>query len=341
MQGAHQICLEDDSAPYIAPGGCGPGGAVGEWTEGQSTGWFRPIVARTRTIRQPIGPFAYDCVKIIVVRTGSAVLYCRHFGERFIGAGDAVIIGPGVLVGSEPEESHTVTTLYLDTDYVIDHLYWQYVGLLHDRISAQWLAESLYDDPAQILHLGEELIDKLAPWLDELVCLSVRGAPRPRFHRMQSLWLAIADEVTPFVRMTSTHSPNARTSATKPSGPRYRKFAPVRREALAIQVMLHSELSHPWTLAELARKVHLSERQVSRLYLKAFGKTPLAHLRLLRVQEMARLLSETDISITQAAHAVGWRSRNHAAEIFRKETGITPDRYRKMNCPTRDPGIET
>lgn len=137
MQGAHQICLEDDSAPYLASGSFDPGGDGGQWAEGQNTGWFRPIVARTRTIRQPVGPFAYDCVKIIVVRTGSAVLYCRHFGERFIGAGDAVIIGPGVLVGSEPEESHTVTTLYLDTDYVIDHLYWQYVGVLHDRISAQ------------------------------------------------------------------------------------------------------------------------------------------------------------------------------------------------------------
>jgi len=35
---------------------------------------FTPIIARTRSVRQPIAPIAYDCVKLIFVRHGSAIL---------------------------------------------------------------------------------------------------------------------------------------------------------------------------------------------------------------------------------------------------------------------------
>lgn len=33
-----------------------------------------PIIGRSRTIHHPIGPVAYDCVKLIFVRDGSAIL---------------------------------------------------------------------------------------------------------------------------------------------------------------------------------------------------------------------------------------------------------------------------
>lgn len=180
MKSADRICLEG-GAPCASRGRCEPQGFGGEWAEEQNTDWFRPILARTRTVHRPIGPVAYDCVKFIVVRAGSALLYCRHFKEQIISVGDVVLIGPGVLVGSEPEGFNTVTTIYLDTDYVVDQLYWQYVGLPQDRLDAQELADSLYCEPTQILRLGEERVGLLLPWLDELVALSVDGAPRPPF----------------------------------------------------------------------------------------------------------------------------------------------------------------
>lgn len=78
---------------------------------------YDALIARTRTIHRPIGPVAYDCVRVIVVRDGSAFLF-SEFGQQPIKSGDVVLLGANVLCGSEPEGHITVTTVYLDTDYV-------------------------------------------------------------------------------------------------------------------------------------------------------------------------------------------------------------------------------
>ncbi|CEH08414.1 Protein of unknown function [Propionibacterium freudenreichii] len=78
-------------------------------------GRFSPVLARTRSIHAPISPIAYDCVKLIFVRSGSAVLL-SEFGEQPVAVGDVVALGANTLCGSEPEGWVTVTTLYLDLD---------------------------------------------------------------------------------------------------------------------------------------------------------------------------------------------------------------------------------
>lgn len=115
---------------------------------------FHPIVARTRTVHRPIEPTAYDCVKITVVRDGSAMLY-SEFGQKQVRVGDVVLLGANTLCGSAAEEHITLTTIYLDTDYAIDQVFWQYAAVLSDRLHAQQFAETIYSEPAQLVRLGE------------------------------------------------------------------------------------------------------------------------------------------------------------------------------------------
>lgn len=86
-----------------------------------------------------------------------------------------IVLGANVLCGSEPEGHITVTTIYLDTDYVLDQVRWQHVGMLQDRRDAQCFADRSYAEPAQVLRLGEDRAGMLMPWLDELTALSVNG----------------------------------------------------------------------------------------------------------------------------------------------------------------------
>src|SRR5690625_320973 len=146
---------------------------------------FAPLVARTRTVHRPIGPVAYDCVKFIIVRDGSAFLF-SEFGQQPVTPGDVVRLGANVLCGAEPEGHVTVTTIYADTDFMLDQLRWQYAAFLHDRLDAQGFAETLYTEPAQILRLGEDRAGMLMPWLDEMVRLSVDGHPVKHYLRMQA-----------------------------------------------------------------------------------------------------------------------------------------------------------
>lgn len=97
---------------------------------------------------------------------------------------------------------------------------------------------------------------------------------------------------------------------------------------------MHEEIiadpARDWGLGDLAELVYLSPKQTGRVFADAFGKTPLAFQTMLRVQEMARLLRETDSTIASAAEQVGWRSRNRATEAFQTYAGLTPHKYRQL-----------
>lgn len=288
---------------------------------------FAPVVARTRTAHAAIDPVAYDCIKVVVVRSGSAIML-SEFGEKPVNVGDVVLLGPNTLCGSEPEDWITVTILYLDTDYMVDQVFWQHASILADRLDAQGFAETKYAEPAQVLRLGEDRAGSLMPWLDELVALSVEGDFADRFYRMQSLLFAVLDVLAPFIKVTPIRTSVSPQSRTRPTQARLRCFHPSRAEAARVRDLLRDSITNRWTLDVLAERVHLSSKQLSRLFVDAYGKTPLAYLTMLRVDAMARLLRETDVSIAVAGRAVGWDSRSRATEAFRECVGVTPQRYR-------------
>ncbi|GAA1488227.1 AraC family transcriptional regulator [Brachybacterium sacelli] len=292
-------------------------------------------------MHRTIAPVAYDCVELIFVRDGSAILL-SEFGEQPVTVGDVVVLGANILCGGEPEGSITVTTLYLDRDYVIDQVFWQHAAILADRWEAQDFADELYSEPAQILHLGEHRAGMLMPWLDELVALSLAGPLPDRFYRLQALLFAVLDVVTPYVKTTAVRRSPTQRKATRSGSPSLHQFAPLRGEARQAVQLLRERPEQRWTLQELAAAVHLSPSQLGRVFVDAYGKTPMTYLSTLRAERLARLLRETDMPVEAAMREVGWHTRGHAARLFRQAAGVTPTRYRQLsrephtaagNCP--------
>lgn len=158
-----------------------------------------PVVARTESVHRRRDPIAYDCVKLIFVRAGSVILF-SEIGERPVRTGDVVLLASNTLRGAEPEDWVTVTTLYLDRDYVVDQVFWQHAAVLSDRLAAKDFIAARYAEPAQILNLGESRAGFLMPWLNELGQLSLDGPAPERFYRMQALLFAVLDVVSPFMQ---------------------------------------------------------------------------------------------------------------------------------------------
>lgn len=304
--------------------------AIAHADEMQSLGHVQPVVARTRTIHVAVTPIAYDCVKLIFVRHGSAILL-SEFGERPVKFGDVVALGANTLCGSEPEGHITVTTIYLDRDYVVDQVFWQHAAFLVDRLDARDFAEDLYSEPAQILRLGEDRAGMLMPWLDEVVALSLDGPSPDRFYKLQSLLFAVLDVITPYVKTTPVRRSPTQRRSPRSGPPSLRQFAPLRAEARQAVNLLRDAPGQPWTLSDLAETVHLSPSQLGRVFVDAYGKTPIAYLTTLRAEHLARLLRETDLPIAEAMREVGWPSRGHAARMFRQAVGVTPTRYRQLS----------
>ncbi|MDH5134319.1 MULTISPECIES: AraC family transcriptional regulator [Microbacterium] len=294
---------------------------------------YDALIARTRTIHRPIGPVAYDCVRVIVVRDGSAFLF-SEFGQQPIKSGDVVLLGANVLCGSEPEGHITVTTVYLDTDYVLDQVRWQYAGFVCDRLDAQGFADAIYSEPAQILRLGEDRAGMLMPWLDELVALSVDGDFVRHYLRIQALWFQVAYVIAPHITVSPVRISPSQRAHIRPTLPRDRRFAPLRVEARRAAALLRENPARRWTLDDLAAEVHLSPSRLSSVFVEAYGKTPLAYLTMLRAEHLAKYLRETDLTVAAAMLRVGWHSRSHATRLFRQYVGVTPGHYRQMRAQT-------
>lgn len=280
-------------------------------------------------MHRPTGPIAYDCVKVVVIRDGSAILF-SEFGQKPVKVGDVILLGANTSCVSEPEGHITVTTIYVDTDYVVDQVFWQHVGVLQDRLDAQDFAATIYTEPAQILRLGQERASSLMPWLDELVALSIENRPVENFYRIQALWFSITHVIAPYIKTSILRTSPTQRATDWPTQPRHRRFAPLRSEARKAAELLRADPERRWSVAELADEVHLSKSQVFRVFVEAYGKSPIAYLTMLRIERMAALLRTTDAPIVSIAREVGWGDPDFAARQFRRNVGITPSKYRAM-----------
>lgn len=290
---------------------------------------YQALVARTNTLDRRIGPVSFDCVKFIFVRSGSAVLD-GEFGERLIASGDVVLLNSNIVCTASPQGTITVTTVYLDIDFMLDQLLWQNIDILHNRRDALGFAEMTFTEPGQILHPSQDQNVLIAPWLDELVTLSNSGVYHSRFHRIQALWSAIIDQVSPLINVSTTFELKSQRHQRLSALTRERRFTSIRPEAQLVREALRNDITRRWTLSELAALVYLSPSQLGRIFVEGFGKSPIAYLTMLRTERMAQLLRAQDTPVANIAAQVGWDNPDFAALQFRRSLGVSPSQFRAM-----------
>lgn len=112
------------------------------------------------------------------------------------------------------------------------------------------------------------------------------------------------------------------------------KHGVVRGHVIVAINLLRARLADPWSLDSLADEVHLSRSQLVRAFDAVVGTSPMACLRQMRVERMARLLTSTDLSVAEAARSVGWKDPFHASRCFHAAYGVAPTEFRRRQ-PTR------
>jgi AraC-like DNA-binding protein len=81
----------------------------------------------------------------------------------------------------------------------------------------------------------------------------------------------------------------------------------------------------------LAQKCHLSESQLLRRFVSAYGMPPIAYRSLLRCQIAAELLVRTNIPISEISSRIGFHSTSDFYKSFIKTYGCSPSRYRSLH----------
>lgn len=87
--------------------------------------------------------------------------------------------------------------------------------------------------------------------------------------------------------------------------------------------------SEPLTLQSVAEYISLNPSYLSRLFKQVIGMTFKEYLTFVRIEEAKRLLSYTDFPIIDIAVAVGFESQSYFSQVFKKTTGIAPNKYRR------------
>jgi AraC-like DNA-binding protein len=105
---------------------------------------------------------------------------------------------------------------------------------------------------------------------------------------------------------------------------------------LKLEQALRENLSHQWTLEEMAALVGLGNTTFSEKVKNYTGFSPLNYLINIRITEAIKLLKRPNVHVTDIALDVGFYSSQHFATTFKKLTGYTPSEFRKKNIPTND-----
>ena len=91
---------------------------------------------------------------------------------------------------------------------------------------------------------------------------------------------------------------------------------------------ISQNFSEDITLAMAAEHLHVNTSYLSTLFRQVTGMTFKEHLNRVRIEEAARLLSNTDYPVMEIAIACGYKDQSYFTKVFKKMTGLTPKQYR-------------
>ena len=103
----------------------------------------------------------------------------------------------------------------------------------------------------------------------------------------------------------------------------------VCRKIFKARDILNENFKNPPTLHELAANVGTNECTLKKVFKQMFSMTVFDYLNDLRMNKAARLLSDTELTISDIATELGFSSQSHFCTAFRKRNGLTPKEFRE------------
>ncbi|MBR2616888.1 MAG: helix-turn-helix domain-containing protein [Clostridia bacterium] len=100
------------------------------------------------------------------------------------------------------------------------------------------------------------------------------------------------------------------------------RFAEIRK-------YLEENYATTMALEDVAQRFHLSKYYLAHAFKEECGVSPMQYLTSLRLSHAKRLLTETNLRISEVAARVGFTELNRFCRLFRQKTGVTPKEYRK------------
>lgn len=93
----------------------------------------------------------------------------------------------------------------------------------------------------------------------------------------------------------------------------------------------------PITVKDLVVRFSVNRRTLQRLFLRNLHCSPNSEIARVRISRAKRLLAETDLPVSKVAKACGFSGTVSLGIAFRRETGLSPGRFRKRRAGVEIP----
>jgi AraC-like DNA-binding protein len=115
-------------------------------------------------------------------------------------------------------------------------------------------------------------------------------------------------------------------------GEAFERDAPGGRDWLDhVRETIESRFDQPLSVGALAAEVGVHPAHLSRAFHQRFGAPVLTYVRATRVRAARAMLRGSDRALADVAALTGFADQSHLTRVFKRVTGVTPARYRRLS----------
>lgn len=250
-------------------------------------------------------------VQIGLVIQGS-VWFNTSAGNFLVQKGEGIFINSGVTHEVEPTEAKD--SIYICVNFHPNLIY----GQSNNMIRRDYVDPLLFNADLQAFALKD------TPWHQEICNLlqelgRINNAQEYGYEIMMKVILC---RIWNLILVNNREKIEQKASIS---------FSDKQRMKL-LQNFIHQHYSDRLTLADIAAAGHISRGECCRIFHRVLKMSPMSYLMKHRIAQSIKLLTCTEMNITEISRQTGFSSSSYYTECFKAEMGMTPLKYRKQKA---------
>jgi AraC family L-rhamnose operon transcriptional activator RhaR len=272
----------------------------------------RPLLVELTSLTGDFNPHDHDFVETALI-TGGTGFHSTRQADIPLQSGDLILLAPGQWHAYRVPERLDVFNCCFGLSLLSRELTAVYSNTALSHLFSTG-PTSLESRGAIVTHLEPAAFRRCLRYLRRMAAVATSDTAAQCYVEQMGfllLYLAEVGQTLPATEALESHG----SGHTHPA-------------VIQCRNLLTEKYAHPWTLAELADAVHIAPKYLVRLFRESTGAAPMAYLARLRAERASLFLVDSDLSIAEIGHRVGWPDPNYFARRFRSLFGMTATEYR-------------